>query len=186
MPIKHSRALPYLLLIVAALFQHICLADAQAVNGPGDNSVILFKQQVPYSQESTIRDSIKQECALNEAMVTSIQKYAREFSIPLIDEDETQMRSGVVRELSVQITQATPGVFAFFNMFSKPATLTIDFKLTEDGKVMLEKSRTCATKHAGFMGLDGRACAKLVKCANDQGAYINKWIKKKLYSSKNK
>ena len=80
MPIKHSRALPYFLLIVAALFQHICLADAQAVNGPGDNSVILFKQQVPYSQESTIRDSIKQECALNEAMVTSIQKYAREFS----------------------------------------------------------------------------------------------------------
>ena len=136
--------------------------------------------QVSYSQASTINEPIKQECGLSEAMVTSIQKYAKVFAIPLISEDEAQARSGTVRELSVQITQATPGVFAFFNVFSKPATLAIDFKLVEGGKVVLEKSRTCVTKHAGFLGLDGRACAKLKKCANDQGAYINKWIKNKL------
>ena len=165
--------------MVVALLQYICLADAQAARGPGDNSAILFKPQVPYSQTSIIHDSIKQECALNEAMATSTQKYAKKFSIPLISDAEARMAPGVVRELSVQITQATPGVFAFFNVFSKPATLAMDFKLTEDGKVVLEKSRICATKHVGFIGLDGRVCAKLAKCANDQGAYINKWIKKK-------
>lgn len=176
--VPKRRVLLPLLFIATVLFQHPCLAATQAVTSPDGDSVILFKPQVPYSQASTISDSIKQECALNEAMVASIQKYAKVLAIPLVSEEEAHMRPGIVRELSVQITQATPGVFAFFNMFSKPAILAIDFKLTEGGKVILEKSRTCATKHAGFLGMDGRVCAKLIKCANDQGAYVNKWIQK--------
>jgi hypothetical protein len=184
--VPHSRSRKNL---VAALFALLALpfqptlADTPAATGAAANGGILFIPHVPYSDQAEASDAIKQECALGEAVVTSIQKYAGELSVPLVSDVDAGAGARPekpTRELTAQITRATPGVFAFFNVFSKPATLVIDFKVTDGDKVLLEKSRTCATKHAGSLGVDGRACAKLQKCANEQGAYINKWMKKNL------
>lgn len=47
--------------------------------------------------------------------------------------------------------------------------------------MLLDSYRSCTSRKAGFLGLDGRVCSRLLECADEQGDYIGKWIKKKLY-----
>ena len=86
-----------------------------------------------------------------------------------------------MRQLSAEITHATPGLYAFSHWHTKPAILVVHYKLTEGDQVLLDTRRSCSSRKAGFLGMDGRACSKLNECVDEQGDYIGKWIKKKLY-----
>ena len=171
-----------LLLLGALLWQYPCLAESPA-SEPADSVVpVVFKPQVPFSADAGISEPIRQQCGLNEAMVASIQKYAKEFEVPLVSGEQAEAPPGkVVRQLSAEIIHATPGLYIFLHWGSRPAILAVHYKLTEGDRVLLDTSRSCSSRQAGFLGLDGHACAKLHECADEQGGYIGKLIKKKFY-----
>lgn len=184
MPCLQLRKEPMLSLVVLGvlLWQQPVMADAPE-RGPAASEVpVVFQPQVPYAENADISDAIKQQCGLNEAMVASIQKYAGEYGWPLVSgEPAPAQPEGKVRRLSAEISHATPGVYAFIHWHTKPAALTVHYKLTDGDRVILDAYRSCSSRKAGFLGLDGRACAKLNECVDEQGDYIGKWIKKKLY-----
>lgn len=174
--------LPSLLFLGAALWQYPCLAETQASDAVTSVVPVVFKPNVPFSADANISDAIRQQCGLNDAMVTSIQKYTGEFAVPLVSEEQTTAQPGrVVRVLSAEITNATPGLYAFSHWHTKPAILAVHFKVTEGDNVLLDTRRTCSSRKAGFLGMDGRACVKLKECVDEHGEYIGKWIKKKFY-----
>jgi len=166
----------------AMLWQYPSLAEPPASDPADSVAPVLFKPHVPYSADAEISDPIKQQCGLNEAMVASIQQYAGEYAVPLVSSEPTPAQpGGKVRQLSAEITHATPGLYAFSHWHTKPAILVVHYKLTEGDQVLLDTRRSCSSRKAGFLGMDGRACSKLNECVDEQGDYIGKWIKKKLY-----
>jgi hypothetical protein len=177
-PYRKAPLFP-VLLAAMVLFQGHAHAETPAT----DNTPILFRAHVPFSEQAVVNDAIRQECPLEKYVVDSILESAKDYEVPLVGESDV-LPEPATRELTVEITEATPGVFVFFSMFSKPARLVLNIKVTEGGNVLLEKSRTYGAKHAGPMGLDGHVCARLQKCATAQGNYINKLIKQKLYPRK--
>jgi hypothetical protein len=181
----HSPARKKLLLslavLVSTLWQHPLPAQAQNSAPPTGVVPVVFKPQVPFSADAQISEPIRQQCGLNEAMVASIQKYATEFAVPLVNGDPVAEPGKAVRELSAEIIHATPGVYIFFHWGTRPAILAVHYKLTEGDRVLLETTRSCSSRKAGFLGLDGHACAKLNECVDEQGGYIGKLIKKRFY-----
>jgi hypothetical protein len=158
------------------------LVAAQDAGPPIGDVPVVFQPQVPYAKDADISDAIRQQCGLNEAMVASIQEYAGEYGWPLASSEPTPvLPGGKVRRLSAEISHATPGLYAFSHWHTKPATLTVHYRLTDGDSVLLDTYRSCSSRKAGFLGLDGRACSKLLECVDEQGDYIGKWIKKKLY-----
>lgn len=175
-------ALSSFLLLGAVLWQYPGLADTQASDQAEIRVPIVFKPLVPYRAGVEISEPIRQECGLNEAMVASIQKYAKKHEVPLINDDPEPAQPGkAVRRLSAEITKATPGLYVFSAWHSKPAILTVQYRLSEGDNVILNKSRSCSSRKAGFLDMDGRACMKLKECVDEHGEYIGKWIKKTLY-----
>lgn len=172
----------YLAILCAALGQQPGVVEADdAVAATGDVPV-MFQPKVPYAENADISDAIRQQCGLNEAMVASIQKYAGEYGWPLVSGEQAPAQpGGKARWLSAEISHAKPGLYVFFVLGSKPAVLTVHYKLTEGDFVLLDSYRSCTSRKAGFLGLDGRVCSRLLECADEQGDYIGKWIKKKLY-----
>ncbi|MCK7580851.1 MAG: hypothetical protein MZV65_37990 [Chromatiales bacterium] len=180
----HYRLKRMLLFVIfgSLLGQQPAMAEAPE-SGPSAADVpVMFQPKVPYAENADISDAIRQQCGLNEAMVASIQKYAGEYAWPLVSSEQAPAQpKGKVRRLSAEISHATPGVYAFIHWHTKPAILTVHYKLTEDDRVILDTHRSCSSRKAGILGLDGRACVKLNECVEEQGDYIGKWIKKKLY-----
>ena len=135
---------------------------------------IYFNRIIPYQNVSSIKPEIVQECEIAENLLVGIDERSAANGLPLTDKASS-------RTLSVKILHATPGTIRFGNFLSEPATLGIEFKVTEGEEVIIIESKSCSTNLAGFMGLQPSACNKLEKCGRSNGEYISERISRRLY-----
>lgn len=158
----------------ALVFLVSCAADQTAEEAPELVKKLYFNNQTPYRTDTYIKPEIVDQCEIQKNIVESIHATASKNGLPISAAIQE-------RQLSVQIINATPGLFIFGNMGSIPATLDVKITVTEGKQVLLEEIKSCYTNLAGFMGLQPSACNKLEKCARKHGKYIAQRIAHTLY-----
>ena len=162
------------LLLVCLFALTACATSRTEQNAEQAKNPIYFARDIPYQNVSVIKPEVVQECEIAENLLISIDERSSDNGLPLTS-------SASPRELSVEILNATPGVFVFGNLGSQPATLSVQFKVTEGESVLISETKNCRTNLAGFLGLQPSACNKLEKCARSNGEYISERTYRILY-----
>lgn len=142
------------------------------VSGSAPAKEISFDGNTPFLHEASVKKEVREQCNLNDNLSKAILDRSKAHGINLSKGSQSD------RKLSVEIIEATPGIFVFGNFGSVPAVLTVNFKVTEGKEVVLQRMKTCSTKLAGFMGLQPSACNKLNKCAENQAEFLARTLKR--------
>jgi len=135
---------------------------------------LYFNREIGFEDVARIKPQVVSECEIEEYLIKGIDEKSARNGLPISSKVSS-------RVLTVEVVNATPGIFVFGNFGSIPATLDIKFKVTEDGNVIHEQSRRCKTNLAGFLGLQPSACNKIEKCGVNQGHYISERIFRLMY-----
>ena len=163
-----------ILLVASLLALTACATPSAEQKAELAQNPIYFSRDISYQNVSIIKPEVVQQCEIAENLLVGIDERSSANGLPLTNSESP-------RVLSVEILNATPGVAAFGNLGSEPATLTVQFEVKEGDAVLISESKKCRTNLAGFLGLQPSACNKLEKCARSNGEYISERTFRVLY-----